>query len=360
MKRLLLLLFLSISFSLPGYAQNATQKIDELLLKYQQKDRFDGTVLLAKNGKIIYQRQFGLPNRQFSVPVAANTKFPVASITKLYTAILILKLQELGKLHLDSPIFNYTPNLLPKNNKKITIRQLLVHNAGLPNEKIADYTLQLNAKDFIQKRIADTLRSTPGTTYRYNNVNFILLTAIMEQVSGKKWTTLLTDFIIKPLQLQQTGVVKRDSVIQNLAYGYHNYSFGNEKVKDPLENDDPLFLENYAGAGALFTTPIELLKLNRALAAGKILNPSSLVLLYQPSLKTGQGTKSEEVTPGGYLKTLNIGDKKIKVIERKGNIMGYNATYLQLPESGQVLIVFCNTDANDLSKIVCEILEFAL
>ncbi|MEE1944212.1 serine hydrolase domain-containing protein [Pedobacter sp. KR3-3] len=359
MKRILLLLFLSI-LSLASYAQHATQKIDELLQKHQQKGRFDGTVLLAKNGNIIYQRQFGLANRQFNVPISSSTRFPVASITKLYAAILVLKLQEQGKLHIDSPIFNYTPHLLPKNNKKITIRQLLVHTAGLPNERIADYTTQLNAKNFIQKRIADTLLSTPGITYRYNNVNFILLTAIMEQVSGKKWADLLADVIIKPLKLQQTGVVKRDSVIKNLAYGYHNYSFGNEKVKDPLENDDPLFLENYAAAGAIFTTPIELLKLNQALATGKILNPASLALLYEPNLKTGKGINTEEVTPGGYLKTLSIGDKKIKAIERNGNIMGYNATYLQLPESKQVLIVFCNTDANDLSKIALEILAIAL
>lgn len=341
--------------------QSLAKKIDQLLGGYQQKGQFDGSVLLAKNENVIYQNQFGWANRQFNVPITLQTKFPVASISKLYTAILVLKLQEQGKLNIDSPLANYVPELLPKNSRKITLRQLLVHTSGLPNEKTADYLVRLNPQDFIKKRIADTLLFTPGSKYSYNNVNFIMLANVMEKVSGKKWTALLNDFIIEPLQLQQTGVVKRDSVIQNMAYGYHNYAFGNEKVKDPLENDDPLFLENYATAGAIFTVPLELLKLNLALANGQILKQPSLDLLYQTATSLGKvENRDYEVASGGYVGYTQFGNKKAKVIERNGNIMGYNATYLQLPETQHILIIFCNTDAGYLSKIAEEVLALAL
>jgi len=335
---------------------SAQQKqLDSLFTANLKKGRFDGSVLITKGDKVVFEKQYGLANRQFNVPINQETRFPIASITKLYASIMALKLKEQGKLDFNSSIGAYLPNLLPNSNQKIKIKDLIHHTSGLPNEKIPDYMVKLSPKEFISKRIKDTLLFEPGSKYRYNNVNFILLTAILEQVSAKPWATLLEELIAKPLKLENTGITRRDSVINRLAYGYYNYSFGSEKVKDPLQNNYPLYIENYAGAGAMFSTPRELLKFSLALERLQILNKQSLDELYQPLKEIGTvENRDYYVCPGGYIGKETIASKKIDVIERNGNIGGFNHTYLQLPNHQYKVIIFCNTDAGNLKKIANE------
>lgn len=335
---------------------SAQQKqLDSLFTANLKKGQFDGSVLITKGNQIIFEKQYGLANRQFSVPINKETRFPIASITKLYVSVLALKLKEQGKLDFNNTIDVYAPTLLPKHNTKIKVKDLIHHTSGLPNEKIPDYMVKLSPKDFIAKRIKDTLLFEPGSKYRYNNVNFILLTAVLEQISAKPWIQLLHELIVKPLKLENTGVTIRDSVISNLAYGYYNYSFGNEKVKDPLQNNYPLYIENYAGAGAMFSTPSELLKFSSALEHQEIVNKSSVMELYQPLKEIGLvENRNYYVSPGGYVGEETIAGKKMVIIERNGNIGGFNHTYLQLPNSQHKVIIFCNTDAGDLKKIANE------
>jgi len=338
---------------------SAQQKqLDSLFTANFKNGRFDGSVLITKANQVIFEKQYGLANRQFSVPINKETRFSIASITKLYVSVLALKLKEQGKLDFNNTIDVYVPALLPKYNTKIKVKDLIHHTSGLPNEKIPDYMVKLSPKDFIIKRIKDTLLFEPGSKYRYNNVNFILLTAILEQVSGKPWAVLLDELIVKPLKLKNTGVTSRDSVINNLAYGYYNYSFGNEKVKDPLQNNYPLYIENYAGAGAMFSTPRELLQFSLALERGQIINTPSLLALYQPLKEIGLvENRDYYVSPGGYVGEEIIAGKKNVIIERNGNIGGFNHTYLQLPNVQYKVIIFCNTDAGNLKKITNEVVS---
>lgn len=335
---------------------SAQQKqLDSLFTSNLRKGRFDGSVLITKGDKIIFEKQYGLANRQFSVQIDKETRFSIASITKLYASVMALKLKEQGKLDFNNTIDVYVPTLLPKHNTKIKIKDLIHHTSGLPNEKIPDYMVKLSPKEFISKRIKDTLLFEPGSKYRYNNVNFILLTAILEHVYAKPWATLLDELISKPLKLENTGITNRDSVIRNLAYGYYNYSFGNEKVKDPLQNNYPLYIENYAGAGAMFSTPRELLQFSLALEQLQIINKQSLTELYQPLKEIGLvESRNYHVSPGGYVGEETIAGKKINIIERNGNIGGFNHTYLQLPSAQYKVIIFCNTDAGNLKKIANE------
>lgn len=120
-------------------AQTLVRSVDNLLTSYNLKGQFDGSILIAKGTQVVYSRQYGWANRQFKVPVTADTRFQIGSITKLYTAIMILKLQEEGKLNIDSTLFRYVPELFPMNNKLITLKQLLLHFSGLPKEKVAAY-----------------------------------------------------------------------------------------------------------------------------------------------------------------------------------------------------------------------------
>lgn len=309
--------------------------------------------MVGRGSKVIYSRQYGLANRQFGVPVTTSTKFPVGSITKLYTAILIMKLQEEKQLDINRTIDHYIQGLLPYSSSKINIKQLLTHTSGLPKEKIAAYKTPYGIKEFIKNNIPDTLLAKPGKRYEYNNVNYILLGAIIESVTHQ-----IFEKIIGPLGLYDTDLVKTDSVISNLAYGYHNYAFGDLPAR-PLKNDFSIYIENYASAGAIFTTTAELFKLHLSLADNKLLSPTSKKLMYTPEIALGpvDGTPYF-VTLGSYYGSRQFkgGKKSVDVIERMGNINGFNAIYLQLPQTNETVIIFCNTDAGDLNNIADEVL----
>ncbi len=355
-------LFPVILFSCGLKAQTLSRSVDELLTAYNQKGQFDGNILIAKGTKVVYSKQYGLANRQFKVPITETTRFQIGSITKLYTAIMILKLQEQGNLNIDSTVYHYVPDLFPKCNKFITLKQLLLHVSGLSKEKVAAYKSPYSITDFIHKNIPDTLLTKPGTKYLYNNVNYILLGAVIEQVTGKKWKQVLDEMIIQPLGLVNTGVANTDSVISNLAYGYHNYSFGSLPAS-PLRNDGFIYLENYATAAAIYTTPRELFKLHLAIADNKIINKASKALMYTPETALGKVESRDYFeTMGSYIasKSFKADQQPVTVIQRAGNVNGFNAIYLQLPESGETVIIFCNTDANNTYKIADQIVALLI
>lgn len=343
-------------------AQTLSRSVDDLLTSYNQKGQFDGSVLIAKGTKVVYSKQYGLANRQFNVPITEITRFQIGSITKLYTAIMILKLQEEGKLNIDSTVYHYVPDLFPKCNKLITLKQLLLHISGLPKEKVAAYESPYTIKDFIRKNVPDTLLSKPGSKYVYNNVNYILLGAVIEQATGKKWQQALDEMIIKPLGLVNTGIANTDSVISNLAYGYHNYSFGSLPAS-PLRNDGFIYMENYATAAAIYTTPQEFFKLHLALADNKIISKASKTLMYMPETALGKvESKDYFETLGSYIGTKSFKEDQqpVTVIQRTGNVNGFNAIYLQLPDSRETVIIFCNTDANDIYKIADQVVALLI
>jgi CubicO group peptidase (beta-lactamase class C family) len=338
-------------------AQTLSQAVTHLLEAYHQKGQFDGSILIAKGDQVIFSQEYGFANRQFKVPVTDSTKFQIGSITKLYTTIMLLKLQEERKLNIDSSLYHYLPDLFPQNNKLITLKQLLIHVSGLPREKVAAYETPYQIRDFLKKNVADTLMTQPGTTYAYNNVNYILLGAVIEQVTHKKWTQVLDEMIIRPLGLINTGVANTDSVINNLAYGYHNYSFGRLPAR-PLRNDGLIYMENYATAAAIYTTPMELFKLHLALVHNQIITERSKGLMYTPETALGKvESKDYFETLGSYTgnKIFKPGQKPVTAILRSGNVNGFNAIYLQLPYSDEAIIILCNTDANDLNAITNEI-----
>lgn len=283
MRPCILLLLLVCPFTLS--AQSLQHRLDSLLEHYYRQGQLNGTVLVASKGKIAYSRQFGYSNRQFEIPVTKATRFPMASITKLFTAVLILQLQEEGRVKIDSPVSAYLPAILPSINRQITIRQLLLHTTGLPGDKVSDYYAKSIKRPgtFIRNTVKDTLLFQPGTRFNYNNVDYIVLGAIIEQVTGKKWGEQLQEKILSPLQLHNTGIIKQEEVIPKLAYGYHNYSFGQGTVSDTLYNDETPYFENYSTAGAIYTTADDLLQFDQALYNGTLLNPASVKLMYIPS-----------------------------------------------------------------------------
>ncbi|MBX0293106.1 beta-lactamase family protein [Hymenobacter sp. HSC-4F20] len=321
----------------------AQRTIPTLTTQEYQAGHFNGTVLAEKNGRVVSQVSKGNANFQFGVPIAADTRFPIASMTKLFTAILTLQLLEKAQLRLDAPASAYVPDL-PAACRSITLRELLTHTSGLQNEPVRAYQAAYSTKEFVQRFVVKDSTQKPSA-FNYNNVDYILLTHVLETVTKKPFAALVQAQILSPLQMRDTGVLSESRVIPRLAYGYHNYTFGKGSAKDTLRNDRR-YVSNYAGAGALYSTATDLLKLVHGVKAHTLLSAATTEAYL---LKPQQGTFIDYAR--GY-STIGFfyNDKSMAapILERRGSIDGFNSVLLTTPDFTKVVIILTNTDQADL------------
>ena len=280
MKYRFLLAFWALSTT--AFAQHP---VEAIVAAEYAAHHFNGALLAVKDGRIVSQVAKGYANFQFAVPVALNTRFPIASVTKLFTAILTLQLVEKGLLRLDTKASTFLPDL-PAACRAITVGELLTHHAGLKNEPLQAYQAKYTPAEFVQQFVAKDDK-LPNLAFHYNNVDYVLLTRVLEVVTNTPFAQLVRASILAPLGMNDSGVLDEARVIPRLAYGYHNYTFGGGTGKDTLRNDGPKYLSNYAGAGALYSTVADLYKLVQALKANTLLAaPTAAAYLLRPQ-RTG-------------------------------------------------------------------------
>ncbi|WP_160114783.1 serine hydrolase domain-containing protein [Aquimarina sp. AU474] len=194
------------------------------------KSPFSGAVLVAKDGKVLFKKAYGHASKETKAPNTIETKFSIASVTKQFTAMLIMQMIEKGKLNLTDSISKHLPYFSKDLGDQITIHQLLSHTSGLPHyeglEKIgirasSFFSTQYTPKSFA-KLIGNTkLIHTPGTSYHYSSLGYILLGAILEETSRQTYNELLQKSIVQPLGLKNTGFESNDFIANQVAQGYN-------------------------------------------------------------------------------------------------------------------------------------------
>lgn len=334
--------FVILALTTKTFAQT---KIAALTTTEYEAGHFNGTLLAVKNGRVTAQVSRGTANFQFGVPIAADTRFPIASMTKLFTAVLTLQLIEKAQIQLDAPASTYLPDL-PAACRTITIRELLTHTSGLKNDPIRAYQAAYSTQEFVKRFVVkDSTQKVPA--FNYNNVDYVVLTDVLETVTKKPYAALVQANILAPLHMRDTGVLAESRVIPRLAYGYHNYTFGNGTAKDTLRNDRR-YLSNYAGAGALYSTTADLYKLVQGLQTHALLSAATSEAYL---LKPQQATFTEYAR--GY-STIGFfyNDKALAtpLLERRGSIDGFNSVLLTNKDFTKVVIILTNTDQADLEK----------
>ncbi len=193
----------------PG-AQAMEAAFDAYMQAAVRNAAFSGTVLIAKDGVPLFQRSYGLANRAFNVPNTEDTVYQLQSITKPFTAILIMMLQEEGRLKVEDRACDYLDDC-PEAWRSVTIQQLLTHTSGIPNySRLPDWDETLDARTYWRGGVVSLVRDlplefAPGEGYRYNNSGYNLLGRIIERVSGNRLADLYRDRILSPLGMIHTG-----------------------------------------------------------------------------------------------------------------------------------------------------------
>ncbi len=256
-------------------------QVDEYINAYEKKGQFSGAIFIAKNGNILVNKGYGMANYELDVPNNPQTKFMIGSITKQFTAMAIMQLSQKGLLDVNDPIANYIPDY--PNGEKITIHHLLTNSSGIPNytelpEAEEKQSLYFSLEKLIEVFKNKPLEFTPGEKYNYSNSGYILLTYIIEKVSGKSYEEYLQENILKPLGMENSGYAHHENVLKNRASGY--------SMKDEtFINADYIDPSCASGAGALFSTVEDLYLWDRALYTEKLISKEYLNKIFTSKIK---------------------------------------------------------------------------
>jgi D-alanyl-D-alanine carboxypeptidase len=326
-----LFLFASVTMAAQSApAQDLAAKADAYVASYVKAERFHGSVLVAKDGKVILSRGYGMANLELDVPNKAETKFRLGSITKQFTATAILQLQEQGKLSVTDEISKYVPDS-PEAWKGITIHHLLTHTSGIPSYTDGPEYVQHMREDskgpleFIKKFRDKPLEFKPGAEFRYDNSGYFLLGVIVEQVSKMKYEDYLRRNVFDKVGMADTGYDWPTTILKNRATGY-------SKEKGKLINSEYLDMGQPYAAGSLYSTVLDLYKWDRALYTSKVLSAKSIETAFTPNLGTyGYGWFIE---PQHGHKTVGHG----------GGINGFSTVIRRAIEEDAVAIVLSNSD----------------
>ncbi len=280
-------------------AQNdsITQKLDEYLQAANKVNKFNGNALIVQQGEVLLQKSYGYKNFATHVLNDSNTIFQIGSVTKQFTATVILKLQEEGKLSVQDKLSKYFPQF--KYANKITLENLLTHTSGIYNYTNdideADSAIVCNPAD---KQLAldlifkHNLDFKPGTQFRYCNSGYYLLGMIIEKVTGKSYEQNVRDIIFTPLQMTHSLFDFKHSADTNIATGYQTLNDSIQKEASAWRWDSTV---SYA-AGAIWSTTGDMHKWAQAIADKKILAAESWKAMLTPHLdKYGYGVYIDSV-----------------------------------------------------------------
>src|SRR6266436_662656 len=238
--------FMLLAFQGAAVAQDKGRKIDELVSVYNKYGQFNGSVLVADSGKVIFKKGFGLANMEWNIPNQPDTKFRLGSITKQFTATLILQLVEQGKIKLDGKLIDYLPDYRKDTGAKVTIHNLLSHTSGVPSyTSLPGFFTNVSRNpfavdDFIKKYASGDLEFEPGTKFVYSNSGYFLLGAIIEKVTGKPYEQVLKENIFDPLGLKDSGYDHWEKILsaksKELMFkpNLNNYGYGFVMTKATL------------------------------------------------------------------------------------------------------------------------------
>ncbi|HSF55838.1 MAG TPA: serine hydrolase domain-containing protein [Algoriphagus sp.] len=345
-----LLLLLSLIWTNPTFSQ---QKILESALIQAESNGFSGVVLVAEDGKILMEKAIGKRSFEQGIPLLPSDIFELASVSKQFTAMVVMICKEKKMLSFDDPVEKY----LDIPYKEITIRHLLTHTSGLPDyqaimdehwdkSKVAGNTEILEYLN----RYAPPKNFEPGEQYEYSNTGYVLLASIAEKASKKDFIELSREWIFKPLGMKNTDIrtLEEKATVSNFAAGHLLDSTGNYVNANKFHSSDyTVWLGNRKGPGRVSSTAQDLFKWDQALYSGKLVSEKTLEEAFSPA-KLNDGTRSyygfgwevEPKSPFG------------KMVMHTGDNPGYKTIIVRFIEENKTVIILNNNSHPDQIRLV--------
>lgn len=314
------------------------ERIDELVARYAKYGYLNGAVLVAERGKIIYEKGVGEANMVSHVPNTPRTKFGIASLTKQFTAVLVLQQVAEGKIQLGGKVSNYLPWYRKDTGERMTIEEVLHHTAGLA----ADFDMlefgdseaaarHYEPQAFAAKFCQQNLLSEPGTKWAYSNCGYNLLGLILERVTGKSFGDLLRERLLEPMGMKDTGMDRNDLVQLGGAAGYVRHA-GPRYTPGPYQDRTHFF-----AAGGMYSTAEDLFRWSEAFSGDGFVPKEIREQMFKSGLNDwGYGWFAREITPG------EPGAGSV-LVEMRGDMTGnYFSWILLYPEQNDAIIVLRN------------------
>lgn len=342
----------------PAYAQTFGQRVDRYVSSFSSHEAFSGVILAAVGGKVIYHKGFGLASREFGIANGPDTKFQVGSISKAFTAILVLKLAEKGILKLDATIGDYLADYPAATGKKITIRQLLSHTSGIPHhiDAVPDYWVSqdkiFHTPRELWRLFANVpLAHEPGERFTYSSPGFYVLGAILQQATKKSYAELLRKYIFDPLGMKDSSIENNRTIRSAMASGYMRGLSG--LIRSGFEDKSTAL-----AAGDLVTTAHDLFLWDQGMKADSstILSRESKALLFRPIFP------GETYTIGGPLLTIPYdgGRKTLTCNRLSGSSLGYMASMDRMVGPDACVVVLSNIQDAETTRILDDVSDFLL
>lgn len=313
-------------------------RIDQLVARYQQCGFFNGAILVAEHGKVLYERGIGYANIQMHAPNTPQTKFGIASISKQFTAALVLMQVTVGNLRLDATVSEILPWYRKDTGSRITIEQLLRHTSGLPPDYDAPEfgdgqaaARHTEPKTFAQSVCQPALVSEPGTRWNYSNCGYILLGLVLEKITATSFDEILQSQLLRPLEMHDTGMDNNNLVRLGGAVGYRR-RVGPRYVPGPYIDRRHIF-----AAGSMYSSVEDLYRWNQALTYNNLFSEELRKRIFTPGLG--------EWSYGWFVTKVAVGQPGEGTIlaEMRGDMPGnFFAWTLRYPEQDAVIIVLRN------------------
>jgi len=328
MRLLIKIIFLLTSISASGQSV----RISKILGEIDSKEHLSGVVLVGQGGHTIYQKAYGTANKSFGIANNPDTKFLLGSLTKQFTALLIMQQVETGKLNLDLPITTYLTDFRKETGEKITTRHLLTHTHGIPNAVQSDRYKPMTQQEFVKEYCESNLEFSPGTQFKYSDiVGYYLLGVLLEKLTNKDFAKLLAENIFEPLGMNNSGYCSREIIQQNLASGYL-------QTENGFLNAPYWDMSQSFSAAGVYSTVGDLFKWDRALRKTELISEKGMQTIFTPfSDKIRYGF-------GWFINDPEINGSKRLFAGHTGGASGYRSEIMRGINDDIVVIYLSNTD----------------
>jgi CubicO group peptidase (beta-lactamase class C family) len=318
-------------------------QVDEYMLARFALEHFSGTICIARAGKVLFSQGYGLANREHSVPNTPQTRFRLASITKQFTAMMIMQLQQQGKLHVHDEIRKHLAEC-PSTWDAVTIHHLLNHTSGIPNhttfpETWATIALPKSVPELIASFKDHPLDFAPGQRWSYNNSGYILLGALVEHSTGRSYEQAVHEQIFEPLGMHDSGYDRHSPIISGRAAGY-------AKRDGSIVNAAYVDMSIPYAAGALYSTVGDLCLWDQALYSDRLIPQEALATMFAPTpiaeppgqVSYGYGWASEDLFNRRY-------------VGHDGGIFGFSTRLMRFLDERVLIVILSNLESPYITTI---------